>query len=181
MSVCWKYIKESLVYLVSVTENWCKKCVTGKKKKTAKAIWTIYQPGFILVMAKKDFAKEDGDFRLAGNSPMSFYTPTPLFLPFFCLVFIALSFPPSTSQTACLFGLAAAPKFNLSLTEVLVMFNPFRALRWENQSQAGREEKKKRRKRKQACPASCHLTACSRGFPQHGTETHGSEEEVKPI
>lgn len=69
----------------------------------------------------------------------------PLFL--FLVFFLDASFPSFshssfTRQTGCLFGLAAAAKCNLSVTEVLVMFNPFRAVRRGNQS---RGEKKRNR------------------------------------
>lgn len=92
-----------------------------------------------------------------------FYTPPLLF---FVPHFRCSLHPPFTSQTACLLVLAAAPKFNLSLTEVPVMFNPFRVLRWENQSQAGRVgegrwRRREREKENQGSPASCHLTTFS--------------------
>lgn len=88
-----------------------------------------------------------------------FYTPPLFFFSISLPHFLCPLLPPFTSPTACLLALAAAPKFNLSLTEVLVMFNPFRVLRWENQSQAGWVGVE--REGKQGCPASCHLTTFS--------------------
>ncbi len=50
---------------------------------------------------------------------------TPLFFFFLYVSLPSFSRSSFTRQTGCLFGLAAAAKCNLSVTEVLVMFNPF--------------------------------------------------------
>lgn len=98
-----------------------------------------------------------------------FYTPSRFY--FFVPHFRCSLLPPFTSQAACLLALAAAPKFNLSLTEVLVMFNPFRVLRWENQSHAGwvgegeGRGSGERRKTRLSCQLPPdHLFMCARGI-----------------
>lgn len=97
MSVCWKYIKESLVYLVSVTENWCKKMCYREKKNS--------QGHLDNLSARVYFG--NGKERLSRRMETSdwqvtlqcLFTPsppffTPFFYPFFAS-FLSLSpFPP---------------------------------------------------------------------------------------
>lgn len=129
--------------LVFDAEKICKKILMGKENKRKNKLGR----GHLDTLSARDYFG-NGKERLSRRMVTSDWQLTVLCLlhsaHFFFFLFYSFApfsllpaSPPFTSRTACLLALAAAPKFNLSLTEVLLMFNPFRVLRWENQSQAG--------------------------------------------
>lgn len=144
-------------------------------RETGKAIWTIYQPGFIFVMATKDLA---GGWRV----PTGRY-PSNVSLPPFFPCFVLLFFMPHFLRSLLLplpDRLVAYLVWQQQVNSISLWQRSSWCLTHSGQWDGDINHKVKK-KRKKACPASCHLNTYSCGFPNMERKPMGARKRSNPF